>query len=128
MKTNNGKRGGVAIGKRHKFGGIKAMVTDTNKPVELETGEIIINRQASAANCEQLSAINQSAGNGVAIDCDATRQNIAQTQLPVEVINAPPMQPSQPSMEGGGMMQQTPLIVDLNDVWSIVFWSIEKPS
>ena len=72
-KTNNGKKGGLLKGKRHydkdgkPLGGIKAVVTDTGKQVELEGGEVIINREASKKHWKTLSKINQSAGNGVPI-------------------------------------------------------------
>lgn len=72
--TNDGTKGGLLKGKRHydkqgnSLGGIKAVVTDSgNKPVELEGGEVIINREASKKYWKELSRINQSAGNGVAI-------------------------------------------------------------
>lgn len=74
IKTNDGKKGGWLVGKRHydksgkSLGGIKAIVTDAGgKPVELEGGEVIINREASKKYWKELSRINQSAGNGVAI-------------------------------------------------------------
>jgi hypothetical protein len=72
-ETNNGKKGGLLKGKRHydkdgkPLGGIKAVVTDTGKQVELEGGEVIINREASKKHWKTLSKINQSAGNGVPI-------------------------------------------------------------
>tara|TARA_R110000803_G_scaffold21216_2_gene53655 strand:- start:2751 stop:5420 length:2670 start_codon:yes stop_codon:yes gene_type:complete len=73
-KTNDGKRGGNLKGKPHDdiqgrpAGGIKAVVTDNNnQPVELEGGEVIINKAASKKHWKELSRINQSAGNGVAI-------------------------------------------------------------
>lgn len=71
--THNGKKGGWLKGKPHydkngkSLGGIKAIVTDTDRPVELEGGEVIINKEASAKHWKELSRINQSAGNGVAI-------------------------------------------------------------
>lgn len=72
--TNNGKRGGNLEGKPHKnkqgqdVGGIKAVVTDANnRPVELEGGEVIINKEASKKHWRELSRINQSAGGGVPI-------------------------------------------------------------
>lgn len=73
--TNNGKRGGVLKGKPHynskgePVGGIKAVVTDGSgkTPVELEGGEVIINKEASKKHWKELSRINQSAGNGVPI-------------------------------------------------------------
>lgn len=72
--TNNGKKGGWLVGKRHyskdgkPLGGIKAVVTDSGKMVELEGGEVIINREASKKHWKELSRINQSAGNGIAIE------------------------------------------------------------
>jgi hypothetical protein len=75
MKTTNGKRGGNLVGKPHNdksgnpVGGIKAEVTDAGgKPVELEGGEVIINKEASKKHWKELSRINQSAGNGVPIN------------------------------------------------------------
>jgi hypothetical protein len=75
MATTNGKRGGNLVGKPHKdkqgndVGGIKAVVTDANgRPVELEGGEVIINKEASKKHWKELSRINQSAGGGVPID------------------------------------------------------------
>lgn len=71
--TNNGKKGGLLKGKRHydkggkPLGGIKAIVSDTGQMVELEGGEVIINREASKKHWKELSKINQSAGNGVPI-------------------------------------------------------------
>jgi hypothetical protein len=73
--TTNGKRGGNLVGKPHKdkqgndVGGIKAVVTDANnRPVELEGGEVIINKEASKKHWKELSRINQSAGGGVPIE------------------------------------------------------------
>lgn len=73
--TTNGKRGGNLVGKPHNdksgksVGGVKAVVTDAGgRPVELEGGEVIINKEASKKHWKELSRINQSAGNGVAID------------------------------------------------------------
>jgi hypothetical protein len=71
--THNGKDGGLLKGKRHyakdgtPLGGIKAIVTDTGQQVELEGGEVIINREASKKHWKELSRINQSAGGGVPI-------------------------------------------------------------
>jgi hypothetical protein len=73
MATSNGKNGGLLKGKRHydkngkPLGGIKAIVTDTGQAVELEGGEVIINREASKKYWKELSKINQSAGGGVPI-------------------------------------------------------------
>jgi len=69
VETNNGKKGGLFKGKRHSEGGIKGIVTDTNNPIEVEQGEIIITRKAAKEHCETLSEINQSGG-GVAIPCE----------------------------------------------------------
>jgi len=72
--TANGKKGGNLVGSPHydksgnPAGGIKAVVTDANgKPVELEGGEVIINKAASKKHWKTLSKINQSAGGGVPI-------------------------------------------------------------
>lgn len=67
MQTNNGKKGGLLNGKPHSKGGIKAVVTDSNQMVELEGGEVIINKEASKKHWKELSRINQSAGGGVPI-------------------------------------------------------------
>jgi len=73
IETNNGKGGGTLKGKPHNdkqgnpIGGIKAVVTDANKPVELEGGEVIINKAAAKKHWKKLSEINQSAGGGVPI-------------------------------------------------------------
>lgn len=73
--TNDGTKGGNLTGKPHKnkrgedVGGIKAVVTDANnRPVELEGGEVIINKEASKKHWKELSRINQSAGGGVPIN------------------------------------------------------------
>lgn len=72
-KTNDGRKGGWLKGKPHydklgnPKGGIKAVVVDSGKPVELEGGEVIINKEAAKKNYKELSKINQSAGNGVPI-------------------------------------------------------------
>lgn len=73
--TTNGKKGGNLVGKPHRnksgqdVGGVKAVVTDANnRPVELEGGEVIINKEASKKHWKQLSKINQSAGGGVPIN------------------------------------------------------------
>ena len=68
--SNSGKKGGLFKGPTHAAGGIKGIVSDTGQPIEVEGGEIIINKSASAEHCETLSKINQSSGNGVAIPCD----------------------------------------------------------
>lgn len=73
VKTNNGKNGGLLKGKPHydkdgnPLGGIKAVVVDTGKIVELEKDEVIINKEAVKKHWKELSKINQSAGNGVPI-------------------------------------------------------------
>ena len=72
-KTNNGKDGGTLLGKAHydkdgnSLGGIKTIITDDNRPVEVEGGEVIINKHAAKKHWKELSRINQSAGNGVPI-------------------------------------------------------------
>lgn len=72
-KTNNGKKGGLLVGKKHDdkngnpIGGIKAVIGGDKKPVELEGGEAIINAEATKLHWKILSKINQSAGDGVPI-------------------------------------------------------------
>ena len=66
-ETSDAKKGGLFVGKSHKEGGIPAVVTDTGTPIEVEGGEAIINKEATALHWEELSKINQSAGNGVPI-------------------------------------------------------------
>lgn len=67
QKTNNGKNGGLLKGDSHDNGGIKVVITDDNRPVEVEGGEVIINKHAAKKHWKTLSKINQSAGNGVPI-------------------------------------------------------------
>lgn len=71
IKTNNGRKGGLLKGKSHLKGGIKAIITDTNKPVELENNEVIIKASAVldptvktliGTNQQILSKINTQAG------------------------------------------------------------------
>ena len=69
------KKGGLLQGKSHKQGGIKTINVDTGDLLEVEGGEIIINKAAAQLHCEELSAINQSAGGGVAIPCDTSDNN-----------------------------------------------------
>jgi hypothetical protein len=67
IKTTSGKKGGLFVGKSHDKGGIPAIVVDTGQPIEVEGGEVIINKEASKKYWKELSKINQSAGNGVPI-------------------------------------------------------------
>jgi hypothetical protein len=67
-ETSNAKNGGLFTGKSHAEGGIPAIVTDTGQPIEVEGGEAIITKKATAMFCEELSEINQ-AGGGVPIPC-----------------------------------------------------------
>lgn len=64
LKTSDGKKGGLFVGKSHAKGGIPAIVVDTGQPIEVEGGEAIINKEATKKYWKQLSSINQSAGNG----------------------------------------------------------------
>ena len=59
-------QGGLIHGNRHEEGGVPAIVDD-KYPIEVEGGEAIINREAVKKHAEELSRINQSAGNGVPI-------------------------------------------------------------
>lgn len=63
---NNGKKGGLINGKSHSQGGVKAIITDNNKPIEIEGGEAIISKEAVKKFWAELSRINQ-AGGGVPI-------------------------------------------------------------
>lgn len=67
QKTSSAKKGGLFVGKSHAKGGIPAIVVDTGQPIEVEGGEVIINKEASKKYWKELSEINQSAGNGVPI-------------------------------------------------------------
>jgi len=66
-KTTTARSGGLFVGKSHAKGGIPAIVVDTGQPIEVEGGEVIINKEASKKYWKELSKINQSAGNGVPI-------------------------------------------------------------
>ena len=70
--TDDGTAGGLLEGPAHydangkSLGGIKAIV-DQNKEIEVEGEEFVVNKEASQKHWKELSKINQSAGNGVAI-------------------------------------------------------------
>tara|TARA_Y100000741_G_scaffold178071_1_gene135211 strand:+ start:88 stop:444 length:357 start_codon:yes stop_codon:yes gene_type:complete len=75
--TNDGKKGGLLKGNSHDDGGIKAIVTDTGQPVELEGDEVIINKKSMNSDKEYTvtgtpkeiaSAINSVDNNGVKFD------------------------------------------------------------
>jgi len=66
-ETSDAKKGGLFVGDSHAEGGIPAIVTDTGQPIEVEGGEAIINKKATALHWKELSKINQSAGGGVPI-------------------------------------------------------------
>lgn len=61
-KTSDAKKGGLFVGKSHDEGGIPAIVVDTGQPIEVESGEAIINKKATAKHWKELSKINQSTG------------------------------------------------------------------
>ena len=67
QKTSDAKKGGLFVGKSHAKGGIPAIVVDTGQEIEVEGGEVIINKEASKKYWKELSHINQSAGGGVPI-------------------------------------------------------------
>ena len=75
-ETSDAKKGGLFVGKSHKEGGIPAIVTDTGQPIEVEGGEAIINKEATAKHWKELSEINQSAGNGVPIPPPSSVQDV----------------------------------------------------
>ena len=74
--------GGITEGKSHKEGGIPMKVKSTGQNIEVEGGEIIINKKSVSdtkknnfngkqlTNCEIASEINSDNNNGVEIDCD----------------------------------------------------------
>ena len=76
--TKDGTEGGYFQGRPHSQGGIKAVNVDTNTPIEVEGGEVVITKDAVSdktkrdfmgkkmTNKEILSYINQSGG-GVAL-------------------------------------------------------------
>lgn len=67
------QQGQVIEGPSHDSGGVDVVDKNSGKPIiEAEGGEIIINAQASRKHCKKLSELNQSAGNGIAFDCDKT--------------------------------------------------------
>lgn len=78
----NLKQGTMIAGKRHAHDGTDIKIGD-KVTANAEVGEIIINRQDSAENCELLSEINSN--NGIAFDCDKIRSTIEQTKLPHEM-------------------------------------------
>ena len=80
QKTTDGKKGGEFGGKSHAEGGVKAVVVDDGRPVEVEAKEVIINKKSAQdpskrhtldgkpmSNKEILNVINTQDGNGVPI-------------------------------------------------------------
>ena len=71
--TTDGTDGGILKGKPHydkngnSLGGIPVVV-DGGKRIEVEGDEFVVNKEASQKHWKELSKINQSAGNGVAIN------------------------------------------------------------
>ncbi len=65
-KTTNGKEGGNIGGKKHTDGGVKAIIVDSGKPVEIESGEVIINAKSVKKHWKTLDKINRSEG-GISI-------------------------------------------------------------
>lgn len=76
-------KGGLAKGKSHAEGGIKATVKSTGQNIEFEGGEVIINKRNVAdetllefegekkTTCEILSDLNSRNNNGVTLECDS---------------------------------------------------------
>lgn len=60
--TTDGRKGGNVGGKKHVEGGVKAVVVDTGKPVEIEKDEVIITAPAVRKHWKELSEINQDGG------------------------------------------------------------------
>lgn len=69
---NDGRSGGVAVGRSHAQGGIPVV----GKPYEIEGGEAIINKKSTAKYLDLLSAINQ-AGGGRKLTADAQMRKFA---------------------------------------------------
>lgn len=73
ITTSNARKGGTFEGKPHynkdgsPAGGIKIVIGDSQRPAEVEGGEVIINKHAAKKHWRTLSKINQSAGDGVPI-------------------------------------------------------------
>jgi hypothetical protein len=75
------KKGGITYGPSHDDGGIKVLNKATNTMLEVEGGELVLNKQVAALDtkvnlngkemtpCEAASELNQMAGNGVAFNC-----------------------------------------------------------
>ena len=75
------KKGGITYGPSHDDGGIKVLNKATNTMLEVEGGELVVNKQVAALDtkvnlngkdmtpCEAVSELNQMAGNGVAFNC-----------------------------------------------------------
>lgn len=78
-KTYTMNRGGILVGKSHDEGGIS--IKTPAGEVEMEGGESIINKEATAKHCEILSDLNQSEGNGVAFDCPKTNESSASNYM-----------------------------------------------
>lgn len=69
---NDGRSGGVAVGRSHAQGGIPVV----GRPYEIEGGEAIINKKSTAKYLDLLSAINQ-AGGGRKLTADAQMRKFA---------------------------------------------------
>lgn len=71
-------KGGYLMGKSHAEGGIEIVVPEGM--IEAEGGEVIINKEAVKEHCKLLSELNQSAGDGVAFDCDCEDEENEETE------------------------------------------------
>ena len=72
-KTNDGKDGGLVGGKKHSEGGVKTIIVDDGRPVEIESGEVIITAPAVKKHWKELDRINQDGG-GVPIHAPEMKQ------------------------------------------------------
>ena len=75
------KKGGITYGPSHDDGGIKVLNKATNTMLEVEGGELVLNKKVAALDtkvnlngkqmtpCEAASELNQMAGDGVAFNC-----------------------------------------------------------
>lgn len=67
--SKDASSGGLLIGKKHSDlgDGIKAIVKEDGRPILIESGEVIVNKEAAKLHWKALDKINTSAGNGAHI-------------------------------------------------------------
>ena len=67
--VQEGKQGAVIQGPGHDTGGVDVKIAGKTI-INAEGEEIIMNKEASKKNCQELSKMNQETGNGIAFDCE----------------------------------------------------------